>query len=118
METKGQICRAPWDPVKWTMIFKSSTSMDFRNPGQLEGCSGVAWATMRHHPGLTTPPPLLNKTSQTELSPQGMSPILHNPPSMLVVEGLVFANSLVLHSFNKLPFSRKMYHPQFYILSS
>ena len=74
METKGQICRAPWDPVKWTMIFKSSTSTAFRNPGQLGGWSGVAWATMKHHPGLTTPPLFLGKTSQTELSPRVCPP--------------------------------------------
>ena len=79
METKGQSCQAPWDPVKWTVVFKSSTSMAFRNPGQLEGWSGVAQATMRHHPGLATPPPLLGKNSQNELSPRAHPPFYTFP---------------------------------------
>ena len=54
----------------------------------------------RCHPDPAAPPPPLGETSQTGLSPGACAPSPTLPPFMLVVEGIVFTNSLVLHSFN------------------
>ena len=86
----------------WMMGFKSSTSTTFRKASYAKPwpAQRILWSALgdqkRHHPGLATFPPLLGETSDTGLSPGACPP----PPTllsfMLVGEGIVIANSLVL----------------------
>ena len=97
-KTKGQTCRTPWDLVKWTMEFKSSTSLASSE-------DGLEWPgdRKRHHSDPAAPPTPLGETSQTGLSPGACPPSPTFPPSILMVEGMVLSNSLVLHNSERSP---------------